>query len=97
MMKKDDILNILKEYRSELEDRYSVISIGLFGSYAEDRASEESDIDLYVKFRERKFKNIAGLWSFLEEKFGKKVDLVYEHPNLRDGLRDILERDTIYG
>ncbi len=96
MMTKYEILNILKQYQNELEDRYSIVSIGLFGSYAEERATEESDIDLYVKFRDKKFKNIAGSWNFLEEKLGKKVDFIYEHSNMRNGLKEHLENKTVY-
>ncbi len=34
----------------------------------------ESDTDLCAGFENNKFKNIAGVWNYLEEAFDKKVD-----------------------
>ena len=46
---KTNILNYLKEHYSEFKNKYNVEKIGLFGSYARDEATENSDIDIFVK------------------------------------------------
>jgi len=96
-MTKIDIMNFLQSHKEELREKYGLIKIGLFGSYAKDCATEDSDIDLYVEFKEKKFKYIAGAWNYLEEHFGKKVDLYYSHKNKRKALKDSIEQEVIYG
>ena len=95
MMTKYDILNFLKTHQDELKEKYSLVTIGLFGSYAKDTACEDSDIDLYAEFEEKKFRNIAGAWNYLEEAFGKKVDLFYPHKNMRPSLKESIEKEVI--
>ena len=96
-MTKNEILNFIETHREELKERYTLIKIGLFGSYAKDSATEESDIDLYAEFEEKKFRNIAGAWNYLESSLGKKIDLVYSHKNMRPSLKESIEREVIYG
>ncbi len=96
-MTKTFILEFLKSHQNELRERYSLVKIGLFGSYAKGSANDESDIDLYAEFEEKKFKNIAGAWNYLEEQFGKKIDLFYAHKNMRPSLKESIEREVIYG
>ncbi len=96
-MTKTYILDFLKTHKSELKEQYGLVKIGLFGSYAKGNANEESDIDLYAEFENKKFKNIAGVWNYLEEQFGKKIDLFYEHKNMRESLKESIEREVVYG
>ena len=49
-MKRDDVIRILQEHRSEFAARYGVKSLALFGSVARDTATEQSDVDLLVEF-----------------------------------------------
>jgi len=52
--------------------------IGLFGSYLRNEATENSDIDLLVDIEKDKktLKNFLALNFYLEDIFGKKVELV---------------------
>ena len=49
MITKSEILDKLKELKPILASDYSVKEIGLFGSFADDTATESSDIDLLVE------------------------------------------------
>jgi predicted nucleotidyltransferase len=91
------ILEFLRTHQGELKERFGLVRIGLFGSYAHDRANDNSDIDLYAEFENKKFKNIAGVWNYLEEQLGKKVDLFYSHKNMRSSLKENIENDVLYG
>ncbi len=71
-----DVKKILEEHKTEIKERFSVKSIGVFGSYARDEHKESSDVDILVEFEETTFDNFMDLLFFLEELFGKKVDLV---------------------
>lgn len=52
--------------------------LGVFGSFARDTPTPQSDVDLFVEFStERKtLKDLLGLSRFLETLVGRKVELV---------------------
>jgi predicted nucleotidyltransferase len=52
MLNKEDIIAILGSNKAYLEKEMGVKRIGLFGSYAKDRQTEESDIDIYVELQD---------------------------------------------
>lgn len=97
MLTKELILNFFATHKDELREKYSLVKIGLFGSYAKNTATPESDIDIYVEFEDKKFRNIAGAWNYFEEAFGKKIDLLYPHKNMRSSLKQNIESEVIYG
>ena len=67
---------------------FGATRVGLFGSYLDDRASAASDIDLLVSFDLPDFDNYMDMKFFLEDLFGRKVDLVIED-NLKPALADV--------
>jgi predicted nucleotidyltransferase len=71
------VLNI-KDAVSQVAPAYPVISIDLFGSYANGEATEYSDIDLLVCFDEKTASlfDVSGLKLDIQEKLQKKVDVV---------------------
>ncbi len=73
----DEIIDILKGHRALLK-KYSVIRIGLFGSFLRNESTKTSDIDLLVDFKDKSFDNFIGLAFELEKIFGRKVDLLTE-------------------
>ena len=76
-MQKEKILNLLRKNRKIIR-QFGVKRIGIFGSVARDEASEESDIDIVVEFERGRatFRNVARLIDFLENLFGKEIDLL---------------------
>jgi hypothetical protein len=73
----EKILQLLRTKKPELEQKYSVSELGLFGSYARGDQTEQSDIDILVDFR----KKIDGfqyvrLAHELEDLFSHKIDVV---------------------
>ena len=72
------ILEVLRRIKPVLETKFKVESLALFGSCARDQATNTSDIDLAVKFKEPpSFSTIGRMVVFLEFLFeGQKVDLV---------------------
>ena len=45
MLTRDDILQFLRDNKERFAEQYGVTKIGLFGSFARDEATEESDVD----------------------------------------------------
>jgi len=69
-------IETIKKHKAEIKKRYDAKKIGVFGSYARREQKETSDIDLLVEFEKPTFDNFMDLLFFLEELFGKDVDLI---------------------
>jgi len=91
-----EILEFLKSNKEVLRVKYEVSKIGLFGSYARGSETENSDIDFYVEFYNKSFRNLSGLYLFLENKMGKEVDIVTGHKRMKKALKNSISRDIIY-
>jgi len=72
----EEIEKIINRHQLELEKKYKVKRIGVFGSYARGEQSEGSDIDILVEFKEPVGFLFIHLADFLEEILESKVDLV---------------------
>ena len=74
-----------------IRQKYGVRKIGIFGSFARGEEKEGSDIDVLVDFNEgaKTFDHFMELKFFLEDLFGRKVDLVTVdalRPQLKEGI-----------
>lgn len=76
-LNKDKIYQALLQHKKALE-QYGVERIGLFGSFVLGENTDESDIDFLVDFAKGKktLTNLVQLGDYLEELFGRKVDIV---------------------
>ena len=75
-MKRDQIAKILQTHRAELERRYGVRSLFLFGSVARDEHGPASDVDLLVEFAGPVgYFGLFALHDYIESLLGCKVDL----------------------
>jgi hypothetical protein len=74
---KEDAINRLKGARVHLAS-LGVVRIGLFGSFVRGKQTPASDIDILVDFdpSRHSFDNFMELSFFLEDLFGRKVELV---------------------
>ena len=90
-----NIFNYLKEHYSEFKSKYNVEQIGLFGSYARDEATENSDIDIFVKMKPSLFDMVA-IKEQIENDLNKKVDIIREHKNIKPIFLKMIQKDLIY-
>lgn len=87
-MGRDEILATLERNRDAIR-HHGVKTLGLFGSLARGEDSPESDMDFVVEFQEKSFDAYMELKAFLEELFGRSVDLVIADaikPRIRDSI-----------
>ena len=96
-MNKEQALQILRENRTTLTETYGVRKIGLFGSIVRDQLRPESDIDIVVEIdtEKKKLHNFLALRRYLENQFGRPVDLGIES-TLKPVIRTSVEEDIIY-
>lgn len=72
-----EIQSVIAAEKDEIRRRYRAEIKGIFGSYARGDFHADSNLDLLVDFDEgANLFNFVGLQQFLEEKLGRKIDLV---------------------
>ena len=94
-MTKSDVLNYLKEHYQEFHNKYNVEKIGLFGSYARDEATKDSDVDIFVQMHPKLLDMIA-IKQQIEEDLHKKVDIIRKHKNIKPLFLEMIYKDLIY-
>lgn len=76
---------------------WGVRRIGVFGSFVRGEEREESDIDILIEFEEgrRSFDTYMDLKFFLEDLFGRRVDLV-DRDTIKPALEPYILRSVRY-
>lgn len=74
---KTDVLSLVASHQQRLK-AMGVKRIGIFGSFRHNRQHQGSDVDVLVEFEpgHKTFDNFMQLAFFLEELFGRNVDLL---------------------
>ena len=72
----DDIKHSLSNNKNVLFSEYPIHSMAIFGSYARNEQSENSDVDILVEFNDKIGIRFIDLADELERIVGLKVDLV---------------------
>lgn len=76
MITKDEILSALAKDKPELEKRFKVRKIALFGSYARGEQGSNSDVDILVEVDPSIGLEFVTLAEKIEKLLGVNVDLV---------------------
>lgn len=87
-MSLDEILNMLGARTRQLQ-AMGVRELAVFGSAASGTARDDSDLDFLVELDRNTFDAYMDLKLFLEDLFGRRVDLVLKHtikPRLKSGI-----------
>ena len=89
-------IDILKNEKAILAQKFGVEELGIFGSFARGEDKPDSDIDILVSIKIKTLENYIGLLDYLQSKLHKKVDLVTKHKRLSDRFLNIINKDIIY-
>ncbi|HOT93917.1 MAG TPA: nucleotidyltransferase family protein [Methanoregulaceae archaeon] len=91
MKTRDEVIAILADLKAEVAPHFGVRRFGLFGSYARNEQSEDSDLDLLVGFeRPVPFSVLYRVEELVRERTGIVVDLTTP-----DGLHPRIERRVL--
>jgi hypothetical protein len=90
-------LSLLKQHEKEIKNRFGVDRIGIFGSFIRGEEKPGSDVDVLVEFRkgEKTFDHYMDLKFYLEDLFGRKVDLVMKEA-IKRRLREPILSEVVY-
>ena len=78
MLSSNDIIQSLKENKSYLKKHFYCAEIGLFGSFARNEQTDQSDIDILVVFEPETpdlYEVEQELKEYLKECFKREVDI----------------------
>ncbi|MEA1867699.1 MAG: nucleotidyltransferase family protein [Thermodesulfobacteriota bacterium] len=95
-MKRNEIIEILREYKKEFAEQYGILDIGVFGSVARDEASEESDVDVVVRILRPDLFMLVGIKQDLEERFHMSVDIVTYWKSMNQFLKKRIDKEALY-
>ncbi len=95
MLTKDQIIHKIEQHKGQIR-HFGVTKLVLFGSYAKKEATAQSDIDFLVEFQEGRglFDDYVQLLHYLEDLFGKKIDLG-EPFLLREELKEFIAEGVL--
>ncbi|KAF0218064.1 MAG: DNA polymerase beta domain-containing protein [Geobacteraceae bacterium] len=94
---RDELLSVLKACREGLAERFGVVDLAVFGSYAKGQQKRRSDIDILVELDKahKTFDNYMELKFFLGRAIGGKVDLVLKD-SVREELKARILREAVH-
>lgn len=93
-MNRQRALDLLRRSKPELQARFGVTRLALFGSTTRDMASSGSDVDVLAFDGPATSKRYFGVQFYLEDLLGCPVDLVTEKA-LRPELRPYIEQERV--
>ena len=88
-----DIVARVRAHGAKLRDDYGVSKLGVFGSFADARQTEDSDVDCLVEFSDSSA-DTRELEEYLRRVFGREVDVTTEG-RLRWEIRADIAREVI--
>jgi uncharacterized protein len=73
----DEIIAKLKELKPDIEKKFNITELGVFGSFVRNEQREGSDIDILIDYKDgTSLLTLGGLQYMLSELFNTKVDIV---------------------
>ena len=95
-MNRDEVLELLRTHKPVLAQRFGVTGLALYGSFARDQATDDSDVDILVQFKTPPdWKSYFGAQFYLEDLLGRRVDFAMDE-ELRAEFRPYVERDLTH-
>lgn len=94
-MTKHDIITKLKELKPLLYQEFSVKEIGVFGSFADNTNTDQSDIDILVELEKPIGWKFFTMELYLEKIFERKIDLVTKNA-LKEQIKEHILKSVNY-
>lgn len=88
------VKNKLSSIKKDLQNKFHIKNIGIFGSYATGENRKNSDLDILVDFENGHYDyfNYYHTKAYLEKAFGIKIDLVLKNTVRKELKKNILNQ-----
>ena len=95
-MNRKEIIRILKKYKNNSEYKEYIKEIGIFGSYANKKNTDKSDIDIFVKLQPARMFDLIGIKNDIEKLLDKKTDIIAIRDSMNEYLKNQIKQNGIY-
>jgi predicted nucleotidyltransferase len=95
-MTKNEIINILQRFKTDNQEKYNILKIGIFGSVARGTDNDRSDIDVVVALGKQDLFNIIGIKQDLEAELYMQVDIVSYRDKMNRFLKQRIDKEAVY-
>ncbi|KGO32651.1 MAG: nucleotidyltransferase family protein [Desulfoprunum sp.] len=95
-MNRAELLNKLSEFKKNNGEKYGILAIGIFGSFARNQASRLSDADIVVKTKTPDPFTMVHIKESLEEQLRIPVDIVRFRETMNPFLKRRIEKEAVY-
>jgi len=94
---KEELVGYLRSEKERLHRDFGVTKLGFFGSFARDKQSPTSDIDIVIEMQgsSKSLRNFLELKRYLEKQTKRKVDLGFVH-TLKPIIKEHIEKQIVY-
>jgi len=93
----EDIKKRLVDQKADIQKKFHVKKIGIFGSIVRNKQTKNSDVDILVEFEKghKDFFNYMRLKYYLEELLNREVDLVIKEA-VKPQIREKIFNEVVY-
>ena len=88
-------MQTLRNHMPELQKKYPVGRVGVFGSYSRGEATEKSDIDIAVEITGPMGLSFVAMADEIENLFGKKTDVIPLR-SIKPQYLQYIQKDIVY-
>ena len=72
----EEIRRIIAEHKEDIRQKYGIVILGVFGSYARGEQKETSDVDILVELERPVGLEFYEFWDYIENLLGTKADVL---------------------
>jgi len=93
---KSDIIDGLRRFKEQNGEKYGILALGLYGSYARDEQHPGSDIDVAVLLIRPSFFNLIPMEEEMQRSIAKEINLISLGLSSNSKFRQRIEKDIVY-
>jgi len=93
---RNNVVNIISQFKVENLNRYGIKKIGIFGSGALNATGPASDIDVVVVLEKPDMFCLIGIKQDLEALLNMPVDIVRYRKSMNKFLKQRIDTDAVY-
>lgn len=94
-MTKETVIAILKKHKPEMQKKYGLTELALFGSFSRNEQTENSDVDLMVDFAKTPGLNYFDMLYEFDDLFEAEVQVISKKA-IKPKYYKAIEQDLIY-
>ncbi|MBC6480650.1 MAG: nucleotidyltransferase family protein [Hormoscilla sp. GM7CHS1pb] len=96
VLDRSKVLEVLRQIKPSLQEKYGVTRLGIFGSVARDEATETSDVDVVMEMEQPNLFMRVHIKEELEEALDKPVDVIRYRERMNTFLKRQIDLEAVY-